>query len=149
MNSLRFSKCGAILSLGLALSGIQFWVAGMKFFMLCRDEHQAEEASLSTEAGRLLCLHQMGILILGGVVFLVVVLAITFLEWQKMKYRAEHPLPGLIAMCSWCNTIRDGKDWVRADLYLQKHLGTRFTHSLCPKCMNTETEKLTTSTRRS
>lgn len=44
-------------------------------------------------------------------------------------------LEGLLAMCASCRRVRDDDaTWVALDTYVEKHLGGRVTHGLCPEC---------------
>lgn len=46
-------------------------------------------------------------------------------------------LTGLLPICSHCKNIRDDKGyWKKLESYLHEHSGARFTHSVCPQCMN-------------
>jgi CheY-like chemotaxis protein len=44
-------------------------------------------------------------------------------------------LTGLLPICSYCKSIRDGKDyWDSVEGYITKHTDSRFSHSVCPTC---------------
>lgn len=44
-------------------------------------------------------------------------------------------LSGLLPICASCKKIRDDKGyWNQIELYIQKHSGVEFTHSICPDC---------------
>jgi transcriptional regulator with GAF, ATPase, and Fis domain len=47
-------------------------------------------------------------------------------------------LRGMVSICSNCKSIRDTKNnWHPIEHYLIRHPEADFTHSLCPKCLNT------------
>jgi CheY-like chemotaxis protein len=44
-------------------------------------------------------------------------------------------LTGLLPICSYCKSIRDGKDyWDSVEGYITKHTDTHFSHGVCPTC---------------
>ncbi len=46
-------------------------------------------------------------------------------------------LKGILPICAWCHKIRDDSHyWQSVEEYLQKHSKTRFTHSICPECLD-------------
>jgi len=42
----------------------------------------------------------------------------------------------LIPICANCNDIREGEEWVGADVFFTKHTTIKFSHSICPTCYN-------------
>jgi DNA-binding response OmpR family regulator len=45
-------------------------------------------------------------------------------------------LQGLLPICAYCKKIRDGQDyWQRVEDYLGAHAEVRFTHGICPSCL--------------
>jgi transcriptional regulator with GAF, ATPase, and Fis domain len=47
-------------------------------------------------------------------------------------------LQGIIPICSHCKQVRDDDGfWRRVDEYIQSRSAAQFSHSICPKCMNT------------
>ncbi|MGB3212298.1 MAG: hypothetical protein WBB19_16470 [Desulforhopalus sp.] len=45
-------------------------------------------------------------------------------------------LQGIIPICSHCKQIRDEKgEWLQIEKYIQQHSEARFSHSLCPSCI--------------
>ena len=45
-------------------------------------------------------------------------------------------LEGLLPICSNCHSIRDDRDlWQRMETYIERHSRARFSHSICPTCM--------------
>ena len=57
-------------------------------------------------------------------------------ELEESRLR-EHHLRSLMPICSYCKKIRGDKDdWEPIDQYLAEH-GYRFTHAVCPSCLET------------
>jgi phosphoserine phosphatase RsbU/P len=47
-------------------------------------------------------------------------------------------LSGLIPICSYCKAIRDDSDyWHRVDEYVTEHSDAKFSHGICPACLDT------------
>lgn len=45
-------------------------------------------------------------------------------------------LRGIVPICSYCKQIRDDKGyWNRVEAYVAKHTEAKFSHSICPGCM--------------
>jgi DNA-binding response OmpR family regulator len=45
-------------------------------------------------------------------------------------------LQGLLPICSYCKRIRDDKNyWHQVEHYITSHADVRFTHGICPQCM--------------
>jgi len=45
-------------------------------------------------------------------------------------------LSGLLPICSYCHKIRNDSDyWQSVDAYITEHSQARFTHGICPECM--------------
>jgi sigma-B regulation protein RsbU (phosphoserine phosphatase) len=50
-------------------------------------------------------------------------------------------LQGILPICSYCNRIRDDKDyWQQVDRYFSEHSEISFSHSICPTCFETKVE---------
>ena len=44
-------------------------------------------------------------------------------------------LSALLPVCSWCGKIRnDEGEYERMETYIQRSVGTEFTHGMCPDC---------------
>ena len=57
-------------------------------------------------------------------------------ELEESRQREQH-LRTLTPICSYCKKIRGDKDdWEPIDQYLAEH-GYRFTHAVCPSCLDT------------
>ena len=45
-------------------------------------------------------------------------------------------LTGLLPICAYCKRIRDDQDyWKQIEHYLSEHSNARFSHGICPDCM--------------
>ncbi len=45
-------------------------------------------------------------------------------------------LQGMLPICAWCKNIRnDGNYWQTVETYIAAHADVRFTHGICPPCM--------------
>ena len=50
-------------------------------------------------------------------------------------------LRGILPICSYCRKIRDDANyWHTVENYISRNTATRFSHSICPTCMETEVE---------
>ena len=48
-----------------------------------------------------------------------------------------HRLSGLLPICMYCKAIRDDSDyWHRVDEYVTTHSEAKFSHGICPKCID-------------
>ena len=63
------------------------------------------------------------------------VLILVNLSVSAYQKRIE-TLRGIVPICSYCKQIRDDKGyWNRVEAYVAKHTEARFSHSICPACM--------------
>jgi CheY-like chemotaxis protein len=47
-------------------------------------------------------------------------------------------LQGLLPICAYCKRIRDDSNyWNQVESYIAEHLDVRFTHGICPSCLDT------------
>ena len=47
----------------------------------------------------------------------------------------------VLPICSYCRKIRDDEaSWSSVESYISRHTSTRFSHSICPSCYDTEVE---------
>jgi signal transduction histidine kinase len=45
-------------------------------------------------------------------------------------------LRGLLPICAWCKKVRDDDGyWKQVEKYVESHSQARFTHGICPQCM--------------
>lgn len=50
-------------------------------------------------------------------------------------------LQDILPICLYCRKIRDDRDyWLTVEHYIAEHTTTRFSHGICPSCMETEVE---------
>ena len=50
-------------------------------------------------------------------------------------------LRAILPICSYCRKIRDDEDyWHTVEQYVARHTNTRFSHGICPSCMESEVE---------
>ena len=59
---------------------------------------------------------------------------------EKLEEAMEQvkTLGGLLPICSCCKKIRDDHGyWEQVEVYINKHSGASFTHSICPSCAET------------
>lgn len=56
-------------------------------------------------------------------------------ELQEAVSRVK-TLSGLLPICAWCKNVRDDEGyWKSVESYVQNHTDARFSHCLCPECM--------------
>lgn len=49
----------------------------------------------------------------------------------------------ILPICSYCRKIRDDKDyWQTVESYISQHTNTRFSHGICPSCMDREVDSM-------
>lgn len=53
-------------------------------------------------------------------------------------------LEGIIPICMYCKSIRnDENTWQQLEVYISAHSDAKFSHGICPKCLEKERERLT------
>jgi transcriptional regulator with GAF, ATPase, and Fis domain len=63
-------------------------------------------------------------------------------ELQESLSRVKQ-LQGLLPICAWCKKVRDDGDyWHQVDHYIAAHSDARFTHGMCPDCIEREMKQL-------
>jgi DNA-binding response OmpR family regulator len=61
-------------------------------------------------------------------------------QMEKALTRVKQ-LEGLLPICSYCKKVRDDRDyWHQVDSYISSHTAVRFSHGICPQCMETVVE---------
>src|SRR5262249_3516987 len=51
-------------------------------------------------------------------------------------------LQGLIPICCYCKRIRSDENyWQQVEAYVSAHSGARFSHGICPECLDTVVKK--------
>ena len=54
-------------------------------------------------------------------------------------------LKGIIPICSYCKVVRNDEGaWEKMEAYISAHSDAKFSHGICPKCLEIEREKLKT-----
>jgi PAS domain S-box-containing protein len=54
----------------------------------------------------------------------------------REELRGAKRMSGLVPMCAWCHKVRDESgDWQRIDAYVSERTRVRFTHGMCPECL--------------
>ena len=64
---------------------------------------------------------------------------------EKLEKALEEvkTLQGIVPICSMCKNIRDDKGyWQKVEMYVSDRMGTKFSHSYCPTCLEKEMGKL-------
>jgi DNA-binding response OmpR family regulator len=64
---------------------------------------------------------------------------------EKLEKALEEvkTLQGIVPICCMCKKIRDDSGfWNQVEMYISKHVGTQFSHSYCPDCLEKEMKKL-------
>lgn len=55
----------------------------------------------------------------------------------------EKHLQGLLPICSYCKKIRDDRNyWHQVESYIVSHADVRFSHSVCPQCVERVREEI-------
>ena len=45
-------------------------------------------------------------------------------------------LESFLPICSYCKNVRNDKNyWQQIESYMQSHVGTQFSHGVCPDCV--------------
>ncbi len=71
----------------------------------------------------------------GRIVELQLSLAQRMAELEESAARIKQ-LSGLLPMCAWCKKIRDDQNyWQEVECYVASHSEVRFTHGICPACL--------------
>ena len=56
-------------------------------------------------------------------------------ELERALSRVKQ-LQGLLPICSYCKNVRDDQNyWQQVDAYIAAHSEARFSHSICPECI--------------
>lgn len=69
--------------------------------------------------------------------FTLVVLAVFTARLQQHERRLQRDvelLTGLLPICMFCKSIREGGQWEPLEGYLKNRSGTELTHGICPAC---------------
>jgi light-regulated signal transduction histidine kinase (bacteriophytochrome) len=56
---------------------------------------------------------------------------------QGQLARNAEQLQRLLPICSWCKNVRSEQDyWQQVEAYVSQHTDIRFTHGICPACLD-------------
>ncbi len=62
-------------------------------------------------------------------------LAATIRQLQDALAQVKQ-LSGLLPICAWCKKVRNDRNyWEKVETYLTSHSEVRFTHGICPECL--------------
>ncbi len=67
----------------------------------------------------------------AGVILALGVLIIATTQWLFHRIRR---LESFVVICSWCNKVRVGDEWIPVGTYLNQHHDKTTSHGLCPHC---------------
>ena len=83
-----------------------------------------------------------------GIMYVFLVLIFRRLAVHEHKLRREiRALEGLLPICAVCKSIRDPQgEWQRLERFIQDRSDAKFSHGLCPHCMNVYYDNLSSET---
>ncbi len=56
---------------------------------------------------------------------------------KKLLLERVNRLDGILPICSYCKKIRNDKEnWDQLEEYVEDHSKAKFSHSICPDCIN-------------
>jgi DNA-binding response OmpR family regulator len=62
-------------------------------------------------------------------------LAATIRQLQDALAQVKQ-LSGLLPICAWCKKVRGDRNyWEKVETYISSHSEVRFTHGICPECL--------------
>jgi hypothetical protein len=74
----------------------------------------------------------------------VVILLIWFwvnLATRKLLRRL-HYLEEFLRVCSWCQKVSSGNEWIGMETYLKSKFATKTSHGMCPDCLRKKKEEI-------
>ena len=74
----------------------------------------------------------------------VVILLIWFwvnLATRKLLRRL-HYLEEFLRVCSWCQKVSSGNEWMGMETYLKTKFATKTSHGMCPDCLRKKKEEI-------
>jgi hypothetical protein len=64
-------------------------------------------------------------------------LAARIADLEEALARVDH-LHGILPICSYCKKVRSDSDsWQQVEAYVSDHSNVRFSHGVCPECVQT------------
>ena len=79
-----------------------------------------------------------------AVIRTVVILLIWFwvnLATRKLLRRL-HYLEEFLRVCSWCQKVSSGNEWIGMETYLKSKFATKTSHGMCPDCLRKTKEEI-------
>lgn len=75
----------------------------------------------------------------GNILIVIGLIVLNFqrveIDWSTAMAEVK-TLRGLIPICSSCKKIRDDRGiWSQIEIYIRKHSDVKFSHGICPECM--------------
>lgn len=72
-----------------------------------------------------------------GICIFITAIVILLVKLSVDAYQSRiETLRGIVPICSYCKQIRDDKGyWNKVEAYVAKHTEAKFSHSICPSCM--------------
>jgi hypothetical protein len=71
----------------------------------------------------------------GMVVALITLWVARFADHEREVERHVEKLEGLLPICAFCKSIRNGKgEWEKLEVYISDHTEAQFSHGFCPEC---------------
>lgn len=72
-----------------------------------------------------------------GICIVVTLITLLLVSFSISAYEKKiETLRGIVPICSFCHQIRDDKGfWNRVEAYVEAHTEARFSHSICPSCL--------------
>ncbi|MBF0467939.1 MAG: cache domain-containing protein [Desulfamplus sp.] len=72
-----------------------------------------------------------------GICIIITVVVLILVNLSVSAYQKNiETLRGIVPICSYCKQIRDDQGyWNKVEAYVSKHTEAKFSHSICPSCM--------------
>ena len=71
--------------------------------------------------------------IMQTVITILVAIPTIIFSWRLSK--KLHYLEGFLRVCSWCQKVGQGDDWISIEDYVANTLNSKTTHGICPSCL--------------
>jgi len=56
--------------------------------------------------------------------------------------RRLHYLEEFLRVCSWCQKVSSGNEWMGMETYLKTKFATKTSHGMCPDCLRKKKEEI-------
>jgi hypothetical protein len=60
----------------------------------------------------------------------------------KKLLRRLHYLEEFLRVCSWCQKVSSGNEWIGMETYLKSKFATKTSHGMCPDCLRKKKEEI-------